>query len=64
MNDEATTHHGAIIDQMSWGMQFLNATFGPDALPTVGWQIDAFGHSAGYSRLTVDMGLTSFIGRW
>lgn len=63
MNDEATTHHGAIIDQMSWGMRFINTTFGPEALPTVGWQIDSFGHSAGYSRLTVDMGFSTFIGQ-
>lgn len=52
MNDEATTHHGAIIGQMTWGHRFLNSTFGPAALPTVGWQIDAFGHSAGYTALT------------
>eukprot|EP00729_Bicosta_minor_P015233 gene15233-31385_t len=63
MNDEATPHHGAIIDQMTWGHRFINATFGDDALPTVGWQIDAFGHSAGYTSLTTDMGLDYFIGQ-
>ena len=31
MNDEATTHHGAIIDQMSWGLRFLNGTVGRDS---------------------------------
>ena len=63
MNDEATTHHAAIVDQMTWGHRFLNETFGPDALPTVSWQIDAFGHSAGYAKLAQRMGLTSMIGQ-
>ena len=63
MNDEATTHQSAIIDQMSWGQRFLNETFGVEALPTVNWQIDAFGHSAGYAKLAQKMGLTSFIGQ-
>ena len=56
MNDEATAHHGAIVDQMTWGHRFINATFGPAALPDVGWQIDAFGHCAGYTALTAAMG--------
>ena len=56
MNDEATAHHGAIVDQMTWGHRFINATFGPAALPDVGWQIDASGHSAGYTALTAAMG--------
>ena len=28
MNDEATTHYSAIIDNMSFGMKFLADTFG------------------------------------
>ena len=47
MNDEAVSHHGAVVDQMTWGHRFINATFGPEALPTVGWQIDAFGQCCG-----------------
>ena len=31
MNDEAGTHYGAIVDQMTWGHRFINATFGPQA---------------------------------
>lgn len=63
MNDEATTHFGAIIDQMTWGHRFLNATFGPDALPTVGWQIDPYGHSRSYTGLTAAMGFDTFVGQ-
>ena len=63
MNDEAIAHHGAIIDQMTWGHRFINETFGPDALPNVGWQIDAFGHSAGYTSLTAGMGFKAMIGQ-
>ena len=53
MNDEATTHAATIVDQMSWGHRFIAATFGPEALPTVGWQIDSFGHSAGYFPVSI-----------
>jgi hypothetical protein len=63
MNDEAIAHHGAVIDQMTWGHRFINETFGPEALPTVGWQIDAFGHSAGYTSLTAAMGMKAAIGQ-
>merc|ERR1719199_912470 len=63
MNDEATTHFGAIIDQMTWGHRFLNATFGPEALPTVGWQIDPYGHSLSYTALTAAMGFDAMVGQ-
>eukprot|EP00937_MAST-01D_sp_MAST-1D-sp2_P000930 g930.t1 len=63
MNDEAGTHHGAIIDQMTWGHRFINDTFGPRALPTVSWQIDPYGHSAGYAALSRAMGLDAFVGQ-
>ena len=44
MNDEASTHYNAIIDQMSIGLRFISNTF--NVHPSVGWHIDPFGHSA------------------
>ncbi|XP_012923864.1 lysosomal alpha-mannosidase isoform X5 [Heterocephalus glaber] len=45
MNDEAATHYGAIVDQMTLGLRFLEDTFGNDGRPRVAWHIDPFGHS-------------------
>ena len=45
MNDEASTHYSAIIDQHTLGFQFLKRNFGDCGRPRVAWQIDPFGHS-------------------
>jgi hypothetical protein len=63
MHDEAIAHQGAVIDQMTWGHRFINQTFGPSALPNVGWQIDAFGHSAGSAALMAAMNMKAVIGQ-
>lgn len=45
MHDEASTHYNSIIDQHSFGAEFLREQFGDCARPKTGWQIDPFGHS-------------------
>ena len=44
MHDEAATHFMGMMDQTTLGHSFLSETFG--YAPTVGWQIDPFGHSS------------------
>ncbi|XP_063885164.1 lysosomal alpha-mannosidase-like isoform X4 [Scylla paramamosain] len=64
MNDEATAHYNAIIDQMTLGLVKLNETFGEAARPTVAWQIDPFGHSREQASIFAQMGFDGlFFGR-
>ncbi|XP_078577239.1 lysosomal alpha-mannosidase-like isoform X1 [Branchiostoma floridae x Branchiostoma japonicum] len=60
MNDEASTHYNAIIDQMTVGLQFLNSTFGECGRPLVAWHIDPFGHSREQASLFAQMGFDGF----
>ncbi|KAM6216790.1 lysosomal alpha-mannosidase [Rhynchocyon petersi] len=60
MNDEAATHYGAIVDQMTLGLRFLEDTFGSDGRPHVAWHIDPFGHSREQASLFAQMGFDGF----
>ncbi|XP_069351428.1 lysosomal alpha-mannosidase isoform X2 [Eulemur rufifrons] len=60
MNDEAATHYGAIVDQMTLGLRFLEDTFGNDGRPRVAWHIDPFGHSREQASLFSQMGFDGF----
>ncbi|PKA54015.1 alpha-mannosidase [Apostasia shenzhenica] len=49
MHDEAATHYIDMIDQTTLGHLMIKKQF--NKIPRVGWQIDAFGHSAVQSYL-------------
>eukprot|EP01087_Luapelamoeba_hula_P010477 TRINITY_DN2776_c0_g1_i2.p1 TRINITY_DN2776_c0_g1~~TRINITY_DN2776_c0_g1_i2.p1 ORF type:complete len:1012 (-),score=176.54 TRINITY_DN2776_c0_g1_i2:20-3019(-) len=57
MNDEACTLYPATIDQMTEGHTFLYNNFG--VRPTIGWQIDPFGHSNTQAALFAQMGFNA-----
>ena len=63
MHDEATTHFMGMIDQTSLGHAFLKKELG--VVPTVGWQLDPFGHSSSQaSYMTSLMGFDAlYFGR-
>jgi len=49
MHDEACTHYVSMIENTAFGHRFLLEEF--DYVPTVGWQIDPFGHSGAQASL-------------
>jgi hypothetical protein len=49
MHDEASTHFMGMIDQTTLGHSFLKKELG--VIPSVGWQLDPFGHSATQASL-------------
>ncbi|KAK7070038.1 Lysosomal alpha-mannosidase [Halocaridina rubra] len=64
MNDEGGAHYNAMIDQMTLGLMKINSTFGENSRPTIGWQIDPFGHSREQASLFAQMGMEGlFFGR-
>ena len=60
MNDEGCTHYNAIIDQMTYGLKFIEDNFGLDARPRIAWHIDPFGHSAEQASLFSQMSFDGF----
>ena len=63
MHDEATTHFMGMIDQTTLGHTFLKEEF--DYVPSVGWQLDPFGHSSTQASLmTSEVGFNAlYFGR-
>lgn len=63
MHDEATTHFMGMIDQTTLGHDFLKKELG--IIPSIGWQLDPFGHSATQaSLLTAQVGFDAlYFGR-
>lgn len=53
-NDEASPHFDDIINNMMIGHEFLQKEFG--VTPTIGWDIDTFGHSATNTRIYAELG--------
>ncbi|XP_050518488.1 lysosomal alpha-mannosidase [Diabrotica virgifera virgifera] len=56
MNDEACANYQSTIDQFTWGLRTIDETVGECGIPTVGWQIDPFGHSREQASLLSQMG--------
>lgn len=46
MHDEATTSYVDMVDNTCLGHRYIASEFGVEALPSVTWQIDPFGHSS------------------
>lgn len=63
MHDEASAHYLSMIDQTTIGHKFLKDEF--NYLPSVGWQLDPFGHSSTQAGLLgAELGFDSlFFGR-
>ena len=63
MHDEAAPHYIDMIDQTTLGHRYLLAQF--NVTPSIGWQIDPFGHSLTQAALlSYDVGFDAvFLGR-
>jgi hypothetical protein len=60
MHDEAAAHYIDMIDQTTYGHNFIAEEFGISPLSRSGWQIDPFGHSATQAALlTYEVGFDS-----
>ena len=63
-NDEATPSFVDIIDQHTMGSTFIAKEFGSKFHPTIGWQVDPFGHSMFQAKAYSKMGMNAwFFGR-
>ncbi|KAK4872844.1 hypothetical protein RN001_014873 [Aquatica leii] len=55
-NDESAAHYQSIIDQMTFGIKYMEDTLGKCARPKAGWQIDPFGHTREMASILAQMG--------
>ena len=63
-NDEATPTFVDIMDQHTMGTTFIAREIGPQHNPTIGWQVDPFGHSLFQAKAYAKMGMNGwFFGR-
>ena len=60
-HDEAVVLYSDAIDQLSLGHEIISRIFGSDALPTVAWQLDPFGHSRWSAEFFSDAGLSATV---
>jgi alpha-mannosidase len=51
MHDEATTTYVDMVDNTNLGHRYIAQEFGEEALPSVTWSIDPFGHSSTQASL-------------
>ncbi|CAD8098565.1 unnamed protein product [Paramecium sonneborni] len=58
MNDEATAYYEDIVDQMTLGHQWILDHF--QIQPTIGWQLDPFGHTSAQAELFALMGFDAW----
>lgn len=58
MHDEACPIFEDMIENMMYGHEFILKNFGKK--PTIGWQIDPFGHSNTNARFFAEMGFDAF----
>ena len=54
-NDEACTDYSDVLRNFEVSSDWLRDEFG--FTPTIGWQLDPFGHSVGNAHLYAEMGL-------
>lgn len=52
MHDEAAPTYTDMLDNLATGHRSIASEFGEEALPTLAWQIDPFGHSATHALLS------------
>ena len=57
MSDEATVHYEDFINNMKVGHDFLKKEL--NYKPTVGWQIDTFGHPSATAAMFAEMGFSA-----